>query len=223
MTISRFGRITPIQGDMLKLVGYRLSRRESTLAIPDNERKANMIWGRKRLCNQTGADFQYDLVSWHEYLIRHQEFGYDHPFAFTGVSEAVLAAKSDMHRRSLVKELQAIEKGAERIAKFGLLTVSQLAMLRLIGYRLSRDEVDLSIPDNERMNNIVTGRKTLVKLTGNDFGYSLGAWDHFLSEHPEYHYTYSYSFEPVKQTVRHYRSNKDLKHLITQIEKAKRK
>ncbi len=217
MTIARFGRITPTQGDMLWLVGYYLSMAESTLDIPDDERKDHMIAGRKALIDKTGMDFGYDLTAWHNFLIDHKEHGYDHPFAFKGVKEAVFTGTHDERRSQLVRELQTIEKGSERIAKFGLVTQSQLAILKLIGYRLSGDEINLSIPDDERINNMILGRKRLGKLTGLDFGYDLAAWDQFLIARPEYYYSFPYAFELVKQTVQHYKSDTDRQRLISKM------
>src|SRR5689334_20346231 len=105
---------------MLRLVGYRLSMTDSTLAIPDDERIEHMILGRKALYDWTGKDFGYDLSSWRRFLMAHKQYGYDHPWAFEGVKKAVLAGIDDKHRNVLVRELHKIEKGAERIAKFGL-------------------------------------------------------------------------------------------------------
>jgi hypothetical protein len=137
MTIRRFGRVTRIQMTMLRLVDYRLSRAEATLAIPNDERVANMVIARKNLCQLTGADFEYDLLGWHRFLTEHTAYGYTHPFAFAGVEQAVREGASDTKRAILMMQIRAIEKSAIPIPRFGLLTPSQLAMLGLIGYRLS--------------------------------------------------------------------------------------
>jgi len=133
------------------------------------------------------------------------------------VKKAVFAGKLDKHRDQLVKELRTIEKEAERIAQFGLVTQSQLAILKLIRYRLSGDEVNLSIPDDERISNMILGRKGLGKLTGLDFGYDLAAWDQFLIARAEYYYTFSYAFKLVQQAVHHYKSDTGRERLISKI------
>ena len=95
MTVPRFGRITPVQGNMLYLIGYRLSRGEATLDISDAERLENMKRGLEYLKKETGEDFGYDLAAWHEFLLTDEEYGYTHPYGFSGVKEAVEVANND--------------------------------------------------------------------------------------------------------------------------------
>jgi hypothetical protein len=94
MTVQGFGRITPIQRDMLRLIGYRITR-ESTLDLSDTERMENMKRGREHLKKETNEDFGYDLAAWHEFLLTDEEYGYTHPYGFSGVKEAVEAALYD--------------------------------------------------------------------------------------------------------------------------------
>ncbi|MBN9524342.1 hypothetical protein J0H58_38480 [bacterium] len=112
MTIARFGKIVPIQGDVLLLIGYRLTMAQATVALPDPERLTNMRQGRDRLRQRTGQDFGFDLAAWHTYLSAHPEYGYTHPYAFAGVRLAVEEAIPDVERLRLVALLQGASSPA---------------------------------------------------------------------------------------------------------------
>jgi hypothetical protein len=94
MSIARFGRIVPIQGAMLELIGWHLGRGKSTIISQDNKRVEVMRRGRRRLVWLTGQDFKYDLDRWRRYLLTSKS-GYRHPYAFEVVDPAVRAAISD--------------------------------------------------------------------------------------------------------------------------------
>jgi hypothetical protein len=217
VTIYRFGQVTPTQMYILWFIGYRLSMDEATLAIPDEERIKNIVLARKTLHSFTGVDFGYDLSAWHNFLIEQKDHGYTHPYAFRGVKQAVLEAKSDKVRAALISRIRAIEKSSATIPRFGLVTSAQLAMLGLVGYRLSATEAALAIPDEERIDNMVSAYKTLRELTGADFGYDLWEWHRFLIEHDNYNYTYPHAFERLEQAVRGMRSDETRESLIARI------
>jgi len=140
MTIPRFGRVTPVQMIMLGLVGYRISREDVTLAIPDDEQLHHIVCARKNLVNITRADYEYELSDWHEFLVAHCDYGYTHPYAFTGVKKAVLQANTDEKRAALLAHIRSIEKDSVIIPRFGVVTPSQRGILGLMGYRLSTTE-----------------------------------------------------------------------------------
>lgn len=107
MTIPRFGRVTPVQMTMLEFIGYRITRDDVNLDIPDAERRQLMQAAYTELIRLTGQDFGYDLGAWHEFLSAHDDFGYTHRYAFDGVQAAVNQALSDPDRARLVAQLEA--------------------------------------------------------------------------------------------------------------------
>ena len=96
MTMRSFGKAMPIHIDMLSLVGYESVERDMQPATNLNARKRAMLAGLHSLRKITGADFGYDVQMWREYLIEAgNEHGYTHPWAYSGVDAAVLAALDD--------------------------------------------------------------------------------------------------------------------------------
>jgi hypothetical protein len=94
------------------------------------------------------------------------------------------------------------------IPGFGRLTPIQIHMLELAGINLnchlygfdpSRPGTE-AIPDDDRIQIMKRGRDSLMKATGEDFGYDLEAWRKFLVSHPELGYTHPYG---SKATTRH--------------------
>jgi len=83
---------------MLGLIGYKLSRSEATLEIPDAERMENIRRARKQLVELTGQDFGYDLLHWHNFLARNDAYEYTHPFAYAEVNKALTAVQKDHQR-----------------------------------------------------------------------------------------------------------------------------
>ena len=82
--------------DMLALVGYEFAQRDLAPATTQNSRKRAMMSGLHALRKATEADFGYDAAAWREFLIESgDDFGYTHPYAFTGVDRAVRAAIQD--------------------------------------------------------------------------------------------------------------------------------
>jgi len=111
LTIPRLGRITPIQGDMLCLIGYRLGRRPSQVLIEPSieDRLAIMRRGRARLRQATEVDFGYDIEAWRDHLLTRPELGYTHPYAFEGVDREVVQSIADEERRRLAHMLSEEE------------------------------------------------------------------------------------------------------------------
>ncbi len=107
MTLPRFGRVVPIQCDILRLIGYRLTPVHVGLDIPDEERGANMRAGRAALMEGTGQDFGYDLAAWHKYLLSRPELGYAHAYGFASVQRAVREAACDPERARVVALVEA--------------------------------------------------------------------------------------------------------------------
>lgn len=106
MTIPLFGRVTPSQMDMLFLVGYRISGSDVTLEIPDEERTEYIVQAREDLKQRTGRDFGYDLAAWHDFLASNKDYGYTHPYAYSGVRRAVEEAMLDPERIRIVSQLE---------------------------------------------------------------------------------------------------------------------
>ena len=96
MSIPGFGNIVPVHGEILSLVGWRLSRGGSELIVSECERVEEMRTGHAGLVRMTGQDFGYDVGKWRDFLLKHdEEFGYRHPYAFATVDRAVKAAIAD--------------------------------------------------------------------------------------------------------------------------------
>ena len=96
MTLMSFGNAMPVHIDMLSLVGYESADRDMQPATTLNARKLAMQTGLHSLRQVTGTDFGYDPAMWREYLIEAgDEHGYTHPWAFSEVDAAVLAALDD--------------------------------------------------------------------------------------------------------------------------------
>ncbi|MBL3554163.1 hypothetical protein [Rhodovulum sulfidophilum] len=97
MMIASFGRITPLQGDMLLLVGFGPSSRDGIrdleTPVEQSEILENIRKGREELVRSTGQDFSHSLQSWHNFLMSSEEFKrkYTHPYGWRNVERAVKA------------------------------------------------------------------------------------------------------------------------------------
>ena len=113
MTMRSFGKVMPIHIDMLQLAGYVPAWRERDIrpATTDEECLRTMRAGRAALRRATGQDFGYELVAWRAFLSSapDDEFGYRHPYAFSGVDRAVQRAIRSRRRRQLVERLEEPE------------------------------------------------------------------------------------------------------------------
>lgn len=80
MSVAHFGRITPLQGDVLAIGGVLcgipadLQTQEAIIA--------RMRRARNRLGNLTGKDFGYDLCAWHEYLLSDEKLKHEYTFRY---------------------------------------------------------------------------------------------------------------------------------------------
>jgi hypothetical protein len=114
MTIPGFGRITPIQRDLLVLAGYRLTRSKALNGslVPDDERVSLMCKALQSLRQSTGADFGFDLSAWEAYLMSDPDSLYRHPYAFSETRKRIAAAIADPQRRRRVQGLDERVEGA---------------------------------------------------------------------------------------------------------------
>jgi hypothetical protein len=110
MTMRSFGRVMPIHIDMLQLASYAVlwGERDIRPAASDEDCLRQIRAGRIALRQATGQDFGYDLAAWREFLLSapDDEFGYRHPYAFSGVDRAVQRAIRSPRRRRLVAQLE---------------------------------------------------------------------------------------------------------------------
>lgn len=110
MTLRSFGNVVPIQMHLLQLVGYEATSRDMRPVSGGNARKRAMRDGLHSLRRATGADFGYDAAAWREYLIEQDvETGYTHPYAFSRVDKAVVAALADPKVLATLQELRTSE------------------------------------------------------------------------------------------------------------------
>jgi hypothetical protein len=110
MTLMSYGRATPTQMDMLCLAGGVFRRRDITTDASDDDRIQSMRVARAKLVRKTGADFGYDLQSWHTYLLSHDDddsFGYRHSYAWSTVRNAIQRFIRDPDRRRLLSIIEA--------------------------------------------------------------------------------------------------------------------
>ena len=104
MSIPGFGNIMPIHGEILSLIGWRLSRGGSEVIASEPQRLEQMRTGHAQLVRTTRQDYGYDLAKWREFLLAHdEEFGYRHPYGFGSVDRAVRAAMADPEYARLAK------------------------------------------------------------------------------------------------------------------------
>jgi hypothetical protein len=105
-----FGRVVPIHIDMLQLSGYTPAWRERDIRPSDTDEEflRAMRAGRAALRRATGQDFGYDVAARREFLVSalDDEFGYRHPYAFSGIDRAVQRAIRSRRRRELVAQLE---------------------------------------------------------------------------------------------------------------------
>ena len=80
---------------MLSLAGWHVEINESYVLKDEQERLEKMAHGHAELVAETTVDFGYDLAAWRELLLTFDEFGYQHPYAFNIVDDAVRAAIAD--------------------------------------------------------------------------------------------------------------------------------
>lgn len=107
MSVYGFGRITPLQGEMLQFAGYVLSRQPRG-NVADDERVAAIEAGHAALVGRVGRDLGYELRAWHQLLSSDRELRsqYQHPYAWHSVRAAVERALTDSARERLLTGLR---------------------------------------------------------------------------------------------------------------------
>jgi hypothetical protein len=116
MTIPGFGKLTPVQIDMLELAGINLDLRRygfdpfnpGAQVIPDDDRIQIMRRGRASLVEETGRDFGFDLKAWHRYLLAYPDHGYTHPYGWRVTKKYVRAAFADSGRQRLLRLIECL-------------------------------------------------------------------------------------------------------------------
>lgn len=103
MPVPIYGRVTPLQMDMLNLGGEVLIWDEPG---PPTEfyRLHLMKFARKMLRQHTGRDFGYDLAAWHHFLLNDEAFSEDYTFdyAWDAVKPRIIELLDDPYRMRLV-------------------------------------------------------------------------------------------------------------------------
>jgi hypothetical protein len=110
MTVKRYGRVTPLQMDMLGL-GGEICRWYSQQAPSDQDRIDEMKMSRKTLRETVGCDFGYDLEAWHNYLLNNGEHSEEYTFAYAwhAVRPKILDMIKDPERFRLIRLIEMSE------------------------------------------------------------------------------------------------------------------
>ena len=103
MTLPDYGRVTPVQMDMLMLAGEPLLH--GVEAPSDLDRVRVMKEARESLKKFTGVDFGYDLSAWNEFLLTSPEFSKEYTFSYAwkAVKRRIEELIRDPHRARLVE------------------------------------------------------------------------------------------------------------------------
>jgi hypothetical protein len=114
MTLPQFGKLVPLQGDVLEVAGYVLSRDAEADVVPasDEERIRIMRTGRAALVQRTGQDFGYDLAKWVEFLESDEELReeFTHPYAYRSTLKWLREAMADLDRQRLVSLIEQADE-----------------------------------------------------------------------------------------------------------------
>lgn len=99
MSIEHFGRITPLQGDVLSIGGIVCGVPADL--VTQNDIIDNMRQARKSLCKLTGRDYGYDLERWHKHLLTDTKLREEYTFhyAWSGVLAKVKELIEDDRER----------------------------------------------------------------------------------------------------------------------------
>jgi hypothetical protein len=83
MTIRHYGRVTPLQMDMLGLGGEILSAGGSQAAPASDQARLNVMkQARQALTKRTGRDFGFDLAAWHHFLLNDAKLSEEYTFHY---------------------------------------------------------------------------------------------------------------------------------------------
>lgn len=108
MSIRSYGRVTPLQMDVLRLGGEILLSGGIAAAAPnDQDRLGAMKQARQMLTQRTGRDFGFDLAAWHEFLLNDAKLSEEYTFdyAWKAVKRRIDELLSDPDRLRLVRLL----------------------------------------------------------------------------------------------------------------------
>lgn len=107
MTVRDYGRVTPLQMDMLNLGGEFLSS-EKTAPPTDRDRLNVMEDARRTLTQQTGRDFGFDLAAWHHFLLNDDKLSQEYTFdyAWKAVKQRIDELLDHPDRVRLVRPLE---------------------------------------------------------------------------------------------------------------------
>jgi hypothetical protein len=104
------------------------------------------------------------------------------------------------------------------VRNYGRVTPLQAMMLGLGGEVL--DWSTAQPTDKKRIREMKLSRKELREMTGQDFGYDLGAWHQYLLKSEEYaeEYTFRYSWKAVQKKINELMQDPKRLELVRMIE-----
>jgi hypothetical protein len=108
MTIRGYGRVTPLQMNMLRLGGeVLLSGGIAAGQASDQQRLDVMKQARQTLTQRSGRDFGYDLAAWHHFLLNDATLSeqYTFDYAWNAVEPRINELLNDPDRLRLVRLL----------------------------------------------------------------------------------------------------------------------
>ena len=83
MSIRTYGRVTPLQMDMLGLGGeILLSGGIASQRASDEQRLDVMKDARQMLMQRSGRDFGFDLAAWHQFLLNDAKLSEEYTFDY---------------------------------------------------------------------------------------------------------------------------------------------
>jgi len=102
MSVPVFGRVTPLQADMLGIGGVICGVPDDL--VQEQDRIKTMKKSREMLRKETGEDFGFDISAWHEFLLNsdaHRE-EYTFHYAWEAVCPKINELIDDQDRQRLV-------------------------------------------------------------------------------------------------------------------------
>jgi len=111
--VHGFRLVTPSQGAMLGLLGYRLSPTETLLNISGDESLQTIISARVRLRDLTGEDFGVDISAWRNFLLTHEAFLYTYPYAFSEVETVIQNVRRNGQKKKMRAKLLSRAAGTK--------------------------------------------------------------------------------------------------------------
>ena len=108
MSIRSYGRVTPLQMDMLGLGGeILLSGGIASKSASDEQRLDVMKQARQTLVQRSGRDFGFDLAAWHQFLLDDAKLAeqYTFDYAWKAVKQRIDELLNDPDRLRLVRLL----------------------------------------------------------------------------------------------------------------------